>query len=164
MSRSINGSTLFELLTTLAIAAILTSIAASTLSSTAKRSRLNSGLEALLHALDRTRSLAVIRGKRAAFCLTDATDQCNSEWEGQYLTVFMDDNRNRRYDADEEVFIRQPWETSHLNISWNRPKESAIVFQPDGTVVLNCTLILYDESGSVFKKLVISKVGRTRIE
>lgn len=164
MLRPPRGFTLLELLSTLTVASILLSLAVSAFSGTIRSSRLNSGLEALLHTLDRTRSLAVARGKRAAFCITDETDLCDPEWKGNYLTVFIDNNQNRVLDEGEEIFIRQPWEPTHLTLTSSRPKERAVIFQPDGTAVFNCTLNLQDDSGKVFKRLILSKVGRTRIE
>jgi Tfp pilus assembly protein FimT len=93
----------------------------------------------------------------------NADEACSEEWRGNYLMVFVDSNKNQQRDNDEEIFYRQPWELSQIALSWNRPY-SSIAFQPDGSAVLNGTLTLADQEGTVFKSLKISKVGRTRIE
>jgi len=158
------GFTLLELLCSAFIAALLALGSIWGLNAFSERTNRELALRAALGALDRARSLSVIRGNRVAVCMFTVERICSDDWSGTELAVFLDKNQNRQRDRDEEIFYQQAWPAQKTRLRWsNWRNERAITYQPNGSVVSNGTLFIDDNAGNTLHTLVISKPGRVRI-
>lgn len=165
-AQGVRGFTLIELLTTLAIAGILCILCTSGFSAVIESHNRNTTMQVAITTLDRARSLAVREAKPVGVCLFDAQSNCNPAWSTGDLGIFIDTNKNRVRDSDEAVLFRQPWPGHTITLSWanNFRSEPTITYQENGSVTSNGTLKFIDKNGSIVQKIVISKVGRARIE
>lgn len=161
-AQGFRGYTLIELLITLSIAAILGSLSISGLSHLAARTVQYNAIQSTITSLNRTRYLAVKLNRRIGLCSLTEDAKCSTDWSGKYLGGFIDANQNRKIDSGEEIVFRQEWNPS-LNIQWDdRFTNSAITYQPNGTVVSNGTIYL-SNNGKPFAKLIVNNYGRFRI-
>lgn len=138
------GFTLIELLVTLAIAAILISIAVPSFSTTIKNNRLTTSSNQFLGALHFARLEAVKRGNRVHVDQTIAGD-----WS-QGATVWFDgddDDRIDTADADEEVLLK----TSSLSggVTINSGLVTDLTFYADGTSDRQMTFHVCDDRSGV---------------
>lgn len=95
--RVANGFTLVELLVTLAIAAILTTIALPSFQEMIANNRISSVSNELLTSISTARTEAIKRGRS----VTIQSNQGNT-WEGGWQ-IFIDGNNNNSYDAGETL-------------------------------------------------------------
>jgi type IV fimbrial biogenesis protein FimT len=159
------GLTLVELLTVICIGWLLTQSCGWGLRQLLDKTDRQLALQATVGALDRARSLSVIRGKRVAVCMFGAGQVCSADWSGGDLAVFVDANTNRRRDAGEEIIYQQPWPSRKIRPLWsNWRSEPTITYKPDGSVVSNGTLYFQEAGGASVQALIISKPGRARIQ
>lgn len=101
-----NGATLLELLMTLAVTAILISLAVPGFAFISQTNRLAGATNDLVAALHLTRSEAIKRNGRAVLCASDNGTACSSvAWDRGWI-VFHDANNNAALDADEHVISR----------------------------------------------------------
>ena len=95
-----HGFTLIELLVVLAIAAIITSFATSSLQHLLKRSQARTTTYQLIGALSFARNAAVTKNQWITLCLSADGTNCDRHSQGE-LNVFIDHNRNYRIDENE---------------------------------------------------------------
>lgn len=96
------GVSLVELMVVLVLAGVLMSVATPAYYDTIRRQRLRAATADLVAAIDLTRSQAIARGSRVMMAPLDAG---GASWQ-QGWAVFVDDNGNRRHDADELLIYR----------------------------------------------------------
>jgi type IV fimbrial biogenesis protein FimT len=160
------GYTLIELLTVLAIVGLLIQFGLPGLNNLLTRSNRNLALQITIGTLDRARSMAVVRGENIGVCVFSNDQLCNADWAGDYLIVFIDSNKNRQRDRDEQIIYQQAWLAKGFQLRWgkNWRNEPIITYQPDGSVTSNGTLSIVDNKGNIIQSLIISKPGRVRLE
>ena len=99
----IRGFTLVELMTVIAVLAVLLVAAVPSLAEFHRNSVLANTTNTLVSSIYRARSEAMKSGKIAIMVPGDGTtDDWNQGW-----MIFIDENLNRKYDADDEVVFRQ---------------------------------------------------------
>lgn len=124
------GFTLIELMTTIAIAAVLMMIAAPSFVSFQRNSELTSLTNTLLAAINATRGAAMKEGTFAMAVPKDGSDW-NSGW-----VVFVDKDLDQSFDAaKDEVILQQSAPSSYITISGS------------GTATGASPYILYNASG-----------------
>jgi type IV fimbrial biogenesis protein FimT len=160
------GFTLIEILIALCIAWLLAQMALPGLLGFTSRNDGRLALQATLGALDRARSSAVMLGKDVGVCMLTEQQLCSDDWHGDYLAVFVDQNRNRQRDDDEDIIFQQAWPGRTVQLRWgnNWLNQPFITYQATGSIVSNGTLYIEDVNGKMLYSLVISKAGRARIE
>ena len=96
------GLSMAELLTVIAIAALMLAIALPDMRQMIRAQQLKAALNDLFGAIDLTRTQAIARGRRVHLVAAggDAPD-----WRSGWV-VFVDDNGDRRPDGAEEVILR----------------------------------------------------------
>ena len=95
--RPLAGWSLIELMTGLAVIAILLCLSIPSFASLIQKQKINSAARDLLAAITLTRSEAIRRGERVDLVPADGVD-----WANGWL-IFVDANDNRSADADEKI-------------------------------------------------------------
>lgn len=164
MRKSQCAFTLIELLVSLALLAILASLALPSFEQLLNGQRLRASSLELRQALGLARHAAIARGVPV---LVDNQDgDWNSGWQ-----VFVDSNGNGRADAGETVLHGPAQVAAGVRISANTPLARHVRYVPDGrTEQLGGafqagTLSLCHASGQVpSRRLIVSATGRVRLE
>lgn len=159
-----SGTTLLELLVTLAVAVIVTAAAVPYFGDLLANQRRTSALNGLVHAVHVARSEAAKRGRDAVICASADGLSCSgndNDWQRGWI-IFVNSDRDRppHVDAGEPVLIRNTG-TATATFAGNR---SAFVFRPFGKRATNGTLIYCDRRReAAARALVISYTGRPRV-
>ncbi|GAA4330280.1 hypothetical protein GCM10023165_03900 [Variovorax defluvii] len=129
-SRAVRGLTLIELLVTLAVAAVLMTIAVPSFLAFQRNSELTSAANGLVASLATARGEAMKTGKPAMVVPADGSSW-NSGW-----VVFLDKDQNEAFtESGDQVIFRQAALASHLSVS------------ASGTADGSAPYILFDGSG-----------------
>lgn len=130
------GFTLIELLITLAIGAVLMTLAAPSFMSFLRNSELNSATNTLLAGINAARGEALKRGVSAMVVPTGNGNDWGAGW-----VIFIDTDRNQAFtDGVDQVIGRQIGLPSYFTIATN------------GTAAMNPPYILFDASGYPINK------------
>ena len=148
---------------TLAIAAVLLSLAMPSYHALSNRQRMKAAVASLHNDLMAARSQAIYRRSVVVACPGNPVDGCsgNSHWSGGWL-VFEDTNGDRQY-ADSEGLLRHGM--GHEAVEIYSPLSRPVIrFFPDGsTPGSNGSISLCGHGGPEgARKLVVSNIGRIR--
>ena len=163
MRRS-HGVTVLELIVTLAIAALLGSMAVPTFTSLLRDNELTAAVNSFVHTIFLARSEAIKRGQVVSICKSRDHANCSGStgrWdEGWIVFVNRDRDDPAVRDADEPlVFVNDGWRRG--SITANRTSFS---FRPYTQGVVNGTVIFCDARGSAHARaIIVSHSGRPRI-
>ena len=127
------GVSLVETLTALAILLGLQALAWPSMADMLASLRLRSGAEALMSALNLTRSDAVQRNGRVVLCKSPTGLVCTDrgDWQVGWM-VFQDFNNNGARDVSEPLIYRQEPLPAGLRISGNETVETFVSYTPYG--------------------------------
>lgn len=165
-----------ELLITIAIVAILASLAGPSFSLLLERNRISTITNQFTGALTYARNEAVTRNRRVVVCkVADATlalPQCQagSAWDNGWI-VFIDDNGNSQLDANEMLLRVTGAIPANYSILSQGPATSWIVFNANGLArfrgaVLGATYAVTPPTGvssTSSRVIVVDTTGRSRI-
>lgn len=157
------GYSLFELITTLTLVALVVTLGTPSFGAILANHRLRVEVDALFHAVHRARQESVIRRRVMTICPSrdGLTCQGGTDWSAGWMTfVNIDRDWDAERDANEPV-VR--WVKVHPEnrISGNRQSFS---FRSTELRATNGTLIFCDRSGRAKPRaLVISYTGRPRV-
>jgi type IV fimbrial biogenesis protein FimT len=164
------GTTLAELLVTLAIAAILLTTAIPGFASLMQSSRLTGATNDLLASLHLARSEAIKRNARAVLCPSADGASCapSGGWHQGWL-VFHDADNNAERDDGEALIQVRPALPDGIRATGNNPVARYVSYVPSGATWLVSDafqagrLTLCSESASAAaRQIVISSTGRAR--
>ncbi|MCC6171228.1 MAG: GspH/FimT family pseudopilin [Gammaproteobacteria bacterium] len=105
-NRRIRGFTLFELMLTLGLAAVLMGLAAPSVTNFMRSSRLSGASRDLLTDLTLARSEAVMRATRVTVCTSNNMTSCTNDGWAQGRLVFVDGGAIRTIDGADLVLVR----------------------------------------------------------
>lgn len=157
------GFTLFELLMTLLLCALLGSLAVSSFSSLIAREQQRVEIDALFHALHLARKESIMRRKVVSLCPSQDQATCSPgrDWSSGWL---MFENKDRdsppRVDAGEPILQRHVV-NEQIRIDANR---SGFTLRATFLRATNGTFVICDTAGRIVPKaLVVSYTGRPRV-
>ena len=149
------GQTLTELLTVLAVIAIVAGTAVPAFTGLVLDSRLNATVTTALHAVNLARQLAAIRGEAIRLCGTQDERQCSGRTDWSTGLLVANDGENLRRSLPLAAASRPP------RIRSNR---AVISFEGDSGFASPATLTICDRRGAAeARALIISRSGRPRI-
>lgn len=159
----IQGVTLVELISTVAIISILAATGLPYLQGTVQNNKMVAKNNELLAALNFTRSAAITQGTSATFCKrnTAGTDCDNSaSWNAGWI-VFDDKNNDYNIDSGEPIFNVYRSLTHDLQLDFGKNR---VIYNNQGfSPGYNGTFLLCDSRGDSHKRgIKISATGRTR--
>lgn len=160
--RGQSGFTLIELLVTIAIAAILLTVAVPNFITFVQNNRLTSQANDLVTAFNYARSEAIKRGVRVTVCsrLNDTTCAGANTWTTGWL-VFVDADGDGAVSGAQVLQVRQPLENTNTLISAGLQR---VTYQNTGFSGFAGTLRLCDTRGTASARaIVVSAQGRVRI-
>jgi type IV fimbrial biogenesis protein FimT len=158
------GTTLMELLTTLAIVAVLATLAAPGMRTLQLDGRRTAVVNSFLHGLFLARSEAIKHAKVVSVCRSGDGSRCDygaADWSvGWIVFVNSDGDDPPQRDPPEELIARSgAWPGG--SITTNRPAYS---FRPVTQAVVNGTIVFCDVRGSPHARaIIISYTGRPRV-
>ena len=160
------GVTLAELLTALAVGALLMAVALPRFDGLLARERAGSAMNQMLGAVQFTRAAAVSHRVTAALC-PGAGDRCGrrNTWHDGAL-AFLDPNGNGQRDSGEEILLRLPPLPAGHRMYWRAFRNrTALVFRPSGLTDWQSGNILYCPPGgdaTLARQVVLNAQGRAR--
>lgn len=101
-SPNIKAFTLIELIVSVSVISILASIAIPSFSEFIVKLRVDNEISQLHRMLLIARNSAISSGQKAIICPLDNALQCTEQWQNK-LSVFVDMNNNKKFDANESV-------------------------------------------------------------
>ncbi|WP_338065414.1 GspH/FimT family pseudopilin [Thiospirillum jenense] len=161
------GFTLIEMIITVAIAAILMSIAVPSFQQMMQQNRTAAVTNQLLGTFRMARSEAVTRGKTVTVCksanvtATNPTCTTDGNWETGWL-IFVDDNNNGSVDTGELIKVGQ-LEAGQATIAGNGVLINQISFASSGKTTSStmASLIIQQSAESEScRKITVNRVGR----
>lgn len=131
-----SGLTLVELMVTLAVLAILLSIAVPNFQSTIASSQLTSATNDLLASLAQARMEAVRQGRRITVCMSSNGTQCatSGTWQQGWIS-FTDTTRSgttANVDAGETILSTTGARPAGISVAGSGATAQYISFDPDG--------------------------------
>ena len=162
------GYTLIELMTTLAVAAVLISVAMPGMHSFRLNSQLTGTANELISAMHLARNTAITTNTRVTLCASSNGDNCESvAWDEGWI-AFVDRDSDQNVDADETV-LRTGLGDDGLSISSSQ-FPSFLMFRPNGRVMRDAVNqnsgqfnICDDRGASHAKAVILDLSGRPRV-
>lgn len=129
------GFTVIELMVTLTVGVVLAGVAIPSFMRMIAQNQLATTANDFLTAFVLARHTAIAKGISVTLCAGDATTGCHSaanwDWAQGWL-VFVDQDRDGRWDADESIVHQSSPSPTGLVITGNRPMRKPIIFSPLG--------------------------------
>jgi type IV fimbrial biogenesis protein FimT len=163
MSTKIRGFTLYELLITVLLIALLTSLAVPSFAASMARQRQRVEIDALFHALHLARKESIMRRKVVSLCPSIDGQKClpGRDWSSGWL-MFENTDRDSppQVDAGEPVLL-QHRVSDQVRISANR---HGFTLRATFLRATNGTFVFCDPQDRISPKaLVVSYTGRPRV-
>ena len=161
------GFTLAELMISLAIGAILTTMAVPAFSTMVEENRMMTHIYELIGHINYTRSTAVTSARQVVICKSDDGSSCDSDaaWDDGWI-IFMDTSLNLQRDSDEPLLRVKQSTGGGGSIDFGAfASEDYLAFQPTGMLKKgNGTFTFCSRHNDIAPRaVIISKPGRIRI-
>jgi type IV fimbrial biogenesis protein FimT len=157
------GFTLYELLLTLTLIAVLSGLAIPSLGNIAARSRLHTEINALFHAIHLARKESIMRRQVVSLCPSLDHQQCRAgtDWSPGWIMFANHDADEPPHVDPSEPVLQAHTVNENVRITANRRGFTLRATQKRAT---NGTLVVCDTADRVTPKaLVVSYTGRPRV-
>ena len=162
----LQGFTLPELLTTVAIVGVLSSISLPSLTDFIQQNAAESDINLINKIIYHARSSAIDSGQHVTICVLDSKNKCNkaSDWRGT-VSTFFDPNRNGTVDNGESMSHEIEAGKYASSIKWRAfNNRGYLQFSPLGLSTTSNGTFTYCSNGQQpMKQLIINRQGRLRI-
>ena len=157
------GHGLIGVLFGLALASLVLSLAAPSVTELRQRYQLNSVSHHFLQAIHLTRTLARQRGSKVTLAATDGRN-----WGAGWL-IFSDDNHNARFDTGEHIFFQQAASDVRIVSRFTDASSAYLSYAANGR---SCTRLNADQAqagsisfslGKNVRRIKLNFLGRTRL-
>ncbi|HNP64325.1 MAG TPA: GspH/FimT family pseudopilin [Woeseiaceae bacterium] len=163
MTNRNQGFTLFELLMTVLLVALIMGVALPTFSATVARQHQRVEIDALFHAIHRARKESIMRRKVVSLCPSTDGHDCapGDDWSrGWILFENADRDSPPRVDPGEPVLVSHRV-SERVRITANR---RAFTLRATFLRATNGTLVFCDENAEIMPRaLIVSYTGRPRV-
>lgn len=160
------GFTLIELITTLAVLALLAGVALPPMQALIEHQRAAAAVSSLISHMQLARISAIERNRRTVLCPSSdgATCAAGTDWSQGWL-LFLDEDGNRRPDGSDDILRMELTPTSrHLRIASSAGRQQ-LRYLPDGTSAgSNLSLSICNGHGLLLAKVIVNNAGRPRSE
>jgi len=165
-SRFVTGFTLFELLITLAIGALILGLGVPMMGSLLDANRVAGQVNALRGALALTRSEAIRRNQQVVLCKSADGEHCGKRqaWSRGWM-VYVDRNENHAREAQEPVVLAHGAVSEGHTVDYHGfGSHNYISYRPTGFTQMNGTFEICAAHAPDFSKaLILMKTGRVRL-
>ncbi len=124
------GFTLIELMVSVSVTSILAVIAVPNFNDFIVKMRVDNEISRLHRILLLTRNAAINSGQKTIICPLSKTFQCTTQWQNE-LSVFVDINDNKKFDANETVISIKGAITTEDQLIYGKTR-TKITFKPTG--------------------------------
>ncbi|MCK5898126.1 MAG: GspH/FimT family pseudopilin [Methylococcales bacterium] len=166
-TKQLSGFTIIELLITVSILGILTSMGLPSFMGTINSTRLTTKANELIASLNFARSEAIKRNQSVYVASVNASGQ---KWENGW-TIYIDNNSNKVFDKNSDTLLKeyQALESSYTLRTGGNIK-GWLVYEPTGlyqtsTGRLNdsFSLCTTEKDKKTSRKITLNSIGRTRV-
>lgn len=166
--RRLDGFTLLELMVTLAVAAILVTIAIPSYRGLVQRNALTASVNDLVGDLNYARSEAVTRGQSVYLCQSSDQASCtgDSDWGKGWIVYAPDPNAAKPTPSDDKVLRVRSGLDGGIKISGDGHTGDGTYFYATGFAGTNngTFTVCGDDTSSANKEIIIAKSGRIHTE
>lgn len=163
----VKGITLFELVITMTIIAIIASLAIPSFHNMMARQESQKTIHLLRHIIQYSKTQALINRSRVIICSSKDGMQChNHEW-AKGILVINDKNENNQVDANETIYTYQTLHLKYGTLVWRGALNRNNVFfnaqqgLPNGS---NGSFYYCNPTTQQHHRIVLSKMGHSRVE
>ena len=163
MLRKQRGFTLYELVLTLTLSAILAGLAISSFAGSVAGARLSAEVNALFHAIHLARKESIMRRRVVTICPSIDHQQCSGslDWSAGWIMFVNEDADDPPHIDSGEAVLQVHVANDSVRISANRRGFTLRATQKRAT---NGTIVVCDTANRVRPKaLVVSYTGRPRV-
>lgn len=155
------GFSLIELLTVIAICAILLALGSHFFDDIASRYKVKQEISQIQLLLANARTAALFSNSKVSLCPLDAQLKCSNDWN-QKLTLFTDHNHNRTLDNNDTVL--QVFPAVNQNKALRHFNNLAVGFNAHGFAGYNTgsLSVCYKGRTTIGAVFIISRNGRVR--
>lgn len=159
------GHTLIELITTISIAIILLALGIPSWQNLSSSNQMSTAINTITTHLSLARNEAVTRGIDVVICPSTDGDGCSNtiRWDNGFI-MYVDKNKNRSLDPDEEILRHINMSSDSIRISSTVGRKKTVYNRFGYVSGYNLTLTFCDSNNRVDPKAVIvSNSGRARL-
>ena len=160
------GLSLIELIVTLAVSAILMTLAAPSFEHLLKNNRMTTDINAMVGHIYLARSESVKRRLNIIICKSSNLESCDNSanWEDGWI-VYADNNGDKLRGSSEPLLkAHQALKEGNTLSLGAFPTPNYIIFYPNGRASSNGTFIFCDQRGENYAKaLILWKYGKVRL-
>ena len=158
--------TLIELLITIAIIAIITTLAVPQFQQDLMKKEVQSSQIKLSHAIQMARQYAMSQANHVVICSASSHTSCSNDSWSQGFVVFVDINNNRQIDTNESVLLSEHLNLKYGSLKWGSLNSNNLSFIPHTGLPLgsNGTFSYCAQKTQFSYSLVVSQMGHSRID